>query len=104
MHAVLADRNQQHRVAAGDRLLIDLDASLEPGAEITFDKICFVGGDEPKIGDPFVEGASVTAKVLRQEVKGPKMVVQKFKRRKNYRRRIGFRARYTEILIEAIKA
>ncbi len=104
MHAVLADRNKQYRVATGDRLLIDLNTSLEPGSEITFDKVCFLGGDDPKIGEPFVEGASVTAKVLRQEVKGPKLIIQKFKRRKNYRRRTGFRARYTEILIEAIKA
>ena len=104
MHAVLVDRNQQYRVAPGDRLTIALDVRLEEGATVTFDKVCFLGGDQPKVGTPFVEGASVVAKVLRQELKGPKLVVQKFKRRKNYRRRTGHRSRYTELLIESIES
>ena len=46
----------------------------------------------------------MTVTVLRQEGPGPKLVVQKFKRRKNYRRRTGFRARYTEIRVDAIRS
>lgn len=104
MYAVLEDRNQQYRVTAGDRVLVDrMDA--EPGQSITFGRVCILTGDEPsgaKIGAPYVDGASVTAKVLRQDVKGPKLVIQKFRRRKNSRTKTGFRARYTEIQIEAI--
>ncbi|GAB4140886.1 MAG: 50S ribosomal protein L21 [Planctomycetota bacterium] len=104
MYAVVDDRNQQYRVSAGDRIRIHLRADAEVGSTLTFDKVYLVGGEgEGKIGKPFVEGASVTAKVLRT-VKGPKIRVAKYKRRKNMRRRTGFRARYTEVQIEAIHA
>jgi len=102
MHAVLVDRNQQYRVAPGDRLTIALDTSLEEGATVIFDRVCYLSGDQPKVGSPYVKGASVVAKVLRQNLKGPKLIVQKFKRRKNYRRRVGHRSHYTELLIESI--
>ncbi|MBI5849847.1 MAG: 50S ribosomal protein L21 [Planctomycetes bacterium] len=104
MIAVLEDRNQQYRVAAGDRLLIARVAGAEAGHSLEFPRVHLVTGAPTgaKIGTPFVDGVSVTAKVLRQDVKGPKLVIQKYRRRKNYRRRTGFRARYTEIQIEAI--
>lgn len=103
MHAVLEDRTQQYRVAAGDRVLLDLNSELKPGDSVTFDKVCLVTGDSPRIGTPYVDGAKVTATVTRQDVKGDKLVVAKMKRRKNYRRRTGFRARFTEVLIDAIE-
>ena len=103
MYAVVEDRNQQYRVSAGERVLIDHHAGLEPGGSVTFDKICLLGGDGgARIGTPYVAGARVTAKVLRQGVKGPKLVVARYRRRKNSRKRTGFRARYTEVQIEAI--
>ncbi|MEY2981389.1 MAG: 50S ribosomal protein L21 [Planctomycetota bacterium] len=105
MYAVLEDRTQQYRVTAGDRVLIDL-MDVNPGDAVTFDKVCLLTGGEggagARIGAPYVDGASVTAKVVRQDVKGPKLVIQKFRRRKNSRTKTGFRARYTEIQIEAI--
>ena len=101
MYAVVDDRNQQFRAEPGQRIQIALDDSLEPGAEITFDKICLVTGDQARIGAPYVDGVSVTATVI-GTVKGPKLVIQKIRRRKNYRRRTGFRARYTEIEIGQI--
>ena len=103
MYAVLEDRNQQYRVQPGERVLIALKSDVEPGAAVTFDRVCVVGGDGgAQIGAPYVDGASVTAKVVRQDVKGPKLVIQKFRRRKNSRSRTGFRARYTEVQIEQI--
>ena len=102
MFAVFEDRNQQFRVKAGDRVLIPLQAELEQGASVTFDKVCLVTGDEARIGTPYVDGAKVTAKVL-GERKGPKVDIQKFRRRKNSRSRSGFRARYTEVEIQAIE-
>jgi large subunit ribosomal protein L21 len=105
MYAVLEDRTQQYRVTAGDRVLIDL-MDVNPGDAVTFDKVCLLTGGEggagARIGAPYVDGASVTAKVVRQDVKGPKLVIQKFRRRKTSRTKTGFRARYTEIQIEAI--
>ncbi len=90
-------------MTAGERVLLSLNSEFEPGASVTFDQVAAVGGDAPRIGTPLVEGASVTATVI-GVVKGPKLIIQKFKRRKNYRRRTGFRARYTEVRIEAVHA
>lgn len=103
MYAVLDDRNQQYRVQPGQRIQIHLQSAANEGDVLTFDKVCVVGNEGAgKVGTPYVTGASVTAKVLRQ-VKGPKVVIGKYKRRKNERRRTGFRARYTEIEIVEIK-
>jgi len=98
MHAVVDDRNQQYRVKAGDRIQIHHRAAANEGDTLTFDKVCLVGN---RIGTPFVQGASVTAKVVRQ-MKGPKVVICKFRKRKNSRRRTGFRAQFTVVQIEAI--
>jgi large subunit ribosomal protein L21 len=103
MYAVLDDRNQQYRVSPGDRIRIHLCDGAEDGSTMTFDKVCLIGGEgEGKVGTPFVDGASVTAKVLRSSVKGPKLTIGKFRRRKDSRTRTGFRARYTEVEIESI--
>ena len=102
MYAVVDDRNQQYRVQAGDRIQIHLRKGAAEGDAVTFDKVCLVGGEGAgRIGTPHVAGASVTGKVLRQ-VKGPKVITGKWKRRKNSRRRRGFRAQYTIVQIEAI--
>ncbi len=105
MYAVVDDRNQQYRVQPGDRIQIHLHEGAEEGSTLTFDKVCLVGGEgQGRIGAPYVSGAKVTAKVLRPDVQAEKVVIGKFRRRKNSRRRTGFRARYTEIQIEAIHA
>ena len=103
MYAVIDDRNQQYRVAPGDRIQIHYRKDAEEGAALTFDKVCCVGSDEGegRIGAPHVDGASVSAKVVRQ-VKGDKIYIGKFRRRKNSKTRTGFRAKYTEVQIEAI--
>ena len=103
MYAVVDDRNQQYRVQPGDRIHIHLRQGAAEGDTLTFDKVCLVGGEGAgRVGTPFVTGASVTAKVVRQ-VKGPKVVIGKYKRRKNSRRRTGFRAQFTVVQIESIQ-
>ncbi len=102
MYAVLDDRNQQYRVQPGDRIQIHLRHDAAEGDTVTFDKVCLVGGEGVgKVGTPFVSGASVTGKVVRQ-LKGPKITIGKYRRRKNSRRRTGFRAQFTVVQIEAI--
>lgn len=104
MYAVLDDRNQQYRVAAGDRIKIHLHSDSNEGDTLTFDKVCAVGseGDQAgRVGTPFVDGATVVGKVVRH-VKGPKVIIGKFRRRKNHRKRTGFRAQYTMVQIESI--
>ncbi len=105
MYAVVDDRNQQYRVKPGDRLQIHLRSDAQEGTMLTFDKVCLVGGEgQGKVGTPYVAGASVTAKILRPLWKGEKVVSGKFRRRKNSRRRTGFRAQYTVVQIESINA
>jgi large subunit ribosomal protein L21 len=102
MYAVVDDRNQQYRVQPGDRIQIHLKNGVAEGDTLTFDKVCLVGGEGGgRVGAPFAQGASVTAKVVRQ-IKGPKVTICKFRKRKNSRRRTGFRAKFTLVQIEAI--
>lgn len=84
-------------VRKGDSILVDRK-KLQAGDEIKFDQVLSI---EEKLGTPFVEGASVTG-VVQGEVKGPKIYVQKFKRRKDYRRRFGHRQKYTRVEITDI--
>jgi large subunit ribosomal protein L21 len=102
MYAVVDDRNQQFRAEPGLRVQIPLNEALEPGASVTFDKVCLVtGGGDGRVGAPYLDGVSVSGTVVGM-VKGPKLVVQKFRKRKNSHRRTGFRARFTEIKIDSI--
>lgn len=101
MYAIIADGGRQHRVEEGQTLDVDL-RDANPGDQVTFDRILAIGGEgEFKLGTPEVSGASVTAKVLDQ-TKGDKVFVQKFRRRKNSKRRTGHRQKYTRVRIEKI--
>ncbi len=101
MYAVVEDRNQQFRAAVGQRVRIPLRQDLETGSKVTFDKVCLVTGEGGAVGSPYVAGAKVTAVVL-GNVQGHKVFIQKFKRRKNMRRRTGFRPQFTEIQVDGI--
>ena len=100
MYAIIETGGKQYKVAEGDVIFVEkLDAEVE--ATYTFDKVLAVGGDEVKIGAPVVEGASVSAKVLKQG-KDKKVIVFKYKPKKNYRRKQGHRQPYTKVQIEKI--
>jgi len=93
----------QEKVEKGMKLKIPLQAS-DSGKTLTFDKVFLVSdGDDVKIGAPVVNGASVEAKVLGHG-QGDKIRVQKFKRRKRYRRVKGHRQEYTEVEVVKITA
>ncbi|MBN2489309.1 MAG: 50S ribosomal protein L21 [Planctomycetes bacterium] len=100
-YAVFKTGGRQLRAAPGDTVLVDrLDA--EPGEEVRFDQVLLIGGDDLKVGDPLVAGAAVVARV-EAEVKGDKLVVFKFKRRKTYARKRGHRERYTRLKVTRIE-
>ena len=105
MYAVIEDSGTQIKVAPGDVLDIDLRDLGTQKKKIKFDRVLVVGdnhGDSvSSIGTPYVDGASVTAEVL-EEIKGKKIDVIKFKRRKGYRRKTGHRQRYLRIKIKKI--
>ncbi|GJM22320.1 MAG: 50S ribosomal protein L21 [Planctomycetota bacterium] len=98
MPAIIDDRGRQYVVNDGDTLLIDYIADAEPGSELTFDRVLAVDGE---FGAPVVEGAAVKARVEGHE-KAKKILVQKFHRRKDYRRLQGHRALNTRLTITSI--
>jgi len=101
MYAIIEDGGRQFKVTSGDRLQIDRAVS-ETDKTVTFDRVLLVAGEgEPRIGQPIVAGATVTADVL-GSVKGPKVRSVKYKRRKGYHKTIGHRQKYTEVRVTAI--
>ena len=101
MYAIIEDHGRQYTVREGDVIRIDLK-DLNEKEQITFDRVLMLRGEnDTQVGTPTVAGASVTATVL-GELKDKKIVVRKFKRRKNYRRKQGHRQRYTQVRIDAI--
>ncbi len=103
MYAIVEDSGTQIKLNTGDVLQIDI-RDLD-GDSITLDNVLMIGGDKgkPTIGTPYVEGASVAVEVL-EEVKGDKIDVIKFKRRKGYRRKTGHRQRYLKVRVGDISA
>ena len=102
-HAVIVTGGKQYRVAEADVLFIEkLDA--EAGDTVTFDKVLAVVEDESAVfGKPYVEGATVTANVVKNG-KGKKVRVYKMKPKKGYRRTQGHRQPYTKVQIQSINA
>jgi large subunit ribosomal protein L21 len=102
LYAIISDRNQQTTVRVGDIVACDLNQELTAGDTVTFDSVLLLGDEgETKVGTPLIEGARVTGEVL-GESKGPKLVVFRFKRRKNVRVKKGHRQKYTNVRITAI--
>ena len=102
-YAVVVDGGRQYRVMEGMELEIDF-RHLPAGGEVVFDDVLAVSkAGKLTIGKPKVKGATVKAEVLGL-VQGEKIYVQKFKRRKNYRRRTGHRALSTKIRVSSITA
>lgn len=102
MYAVVEVMGKQYRAEKGAILTVDrFDA--EKGAQISLDKVLLVSGDSVKVGAPYVPGAAVKATV-QDEVKGDKVIVFKYKPKKDYRRLNGHRQSYTILKVEDIQA
>jgi large subunit ribosomal protein L21 len=99
MFAVIKTGGKQYRVAADDKVKVARLAD-EPGATIEITDVLMVGGDSPLIGNP-VQGARVAAEVIAHG-RGPKVIAFKKRRRKNSRRKRGFREDFTLIRITEI--
>ncbi|OOM82213.1 50S ribosomal protein L21 [Clostridium puniceum] len=103
MYAVLATGGKQYRVQEGDviyveKLIADVDSTVE------LNEVLAVGTEDGiKVGTPVVEGAKVVAKVAAQG-KAKKVIVFKYKSKKDYRRKNGHRQPYTKLVIEKIEA
>ena len=102
-HAIFETGGKQYRVAEGDTVFIEkLDS--EAGASVTFDRVLAVTDEgDAQFGAPFIDGAIVTASVVKNG-RGKKIRVFKMKAKKGYRRTQGHRQPYTKVTIDSIKA
>ena len=103
MYAVIETGGKQYQVNVGDVVFIEkLDVEAEKA--VTFDKVLAVGGEgDVKVGAPYVEGATVSAKVVKNG-KAKKITVFTYKPKKGEKRKLGHRQPYTQVKIEAINA
>ena len=100
MYTVVEFNGKQYRAEKGATLRVDRFAA-EKGSSLSLDKVLLVSGDDVKVGLPYVSGAVVKT-VVQEEVKGDKIVVFKYKPKKDYRRTHGHRQLYTLLKVEEI--
>ncbi|MCK9436214.1 MAG: 50S ribosomal protein L21 [Synergistaceae bacterium] len=102
MYAIIETGGKQYRVSAGDKLRLE-KIHAEEGEQVSFDKVILLGKDDgPLIGTPYIDGAVVTAKIL-EHGKDDKVIVFKYRRKKNYRKFRGHRQQYTLFEFDGIK-
>ena len=103
MYAIIETGGKQYKVQEGDTVYVEL-LKEEADAEISLDKVIALGTDDGiKVGDPYVAGASVSAKVVKNG-KAKKITVMTYKPKKNEKRKLGHRQPYTKLEITAINA
>ncbi len=101
MYAVIKTGGKQYRVSEGETLHVE-KLGGKPGDAVTFDQVLLVGGGETvKVGRPTIAGASVKAEIV-EHAKDKKIIIFKFRRRKNYRRKQGHRQPFTAVKIVGI--
>jgi large subunit ribosomal protein L21 len=102
MYAIVETGSKQYRVEEGDILDVELLESGKDG-KVELKNVLFLQKESSvKVGAPFVKGSVVHAEIV-EEVRGPKVVAYKYKKRKGYRRKVGHRQDYSRIKITAIK-
>lgn len=102
-YAIIEAAGKQHRVSAGEKLKLDLSRNSQVGDKITFDRVLLLGGEQIKIGQPTISGASVQATVL-STGKDKKVLVFKKRRRQGYQKSQGHRQHHVEILINEVQS
>lgn len=100
MYAIIETGGKQYKVSEGDVVFIE-KLGLEEGESVKFDKVLAVGGEKTAIGTPYVDGASVEAKVVANG-KSKKIIVFKYKPKKGQKTKQGHRQPYTKVQIEKI--
>ncbi len=102
MYAIIATGGKQYRVSEGDIIYVE-KLGAAAGETYTFDQVLAVNDGSLKIGTPVVDGATVTASVVK-ECKGRKVIVYKYKRKTGYHKKNGHRQQLTQVKIEKINA
>jgi len=103
VYAIIEDSGRQLRVSEGDVVDVDLRGLPEGVKEVAFDRVLLVSDQgNVQVGTPLVAGAKVVAEVVAEQVKGEKLYVYKFRRRKGYRRKVGHRQKYLRVRVTKI--
>jgi large subunit ribosomal protein L21 len=102
MYAIVETGGKQVKVEVGEAVFVE-KLEVAEGETYTFDKVVLVSGDETKVGAPYVEGATVTAKVEKHG-RGEKIVIFKYRPKKHSASKKGHRQSYTKLVVEAINA
>ncbi len=102
MYAIIATGGKQYKVTEGDIIKVE-KLGVEAGDIYTFDQVLAVNNESLVVGNPVVDGATVTASVLGNG-KGKKVIVYKYKRKTGYHKKNGHRQQYTAVKIEKINA
>ncbi len=100
MYAVIETGGKQVKVEAGQAIYVE-KLDVEAGKKFVFDKVLLVEDGELHLGTPYIEGATVEAKVEKQG-RGKKIIVFKYKAKKQYKHKQGHRQAYTKLVVEAI--
>ena len=103
MFAIIEDGGRQYRATTGETLTLDYREGSEPGQSLSFDRVLLAnGGAASVIGKPVIDGATVTGEIIEPLHKGPKLEIQKLRKRKASRRHTGHRQKHTTVKITAI--
>ena len=100
MYAIIATGGKQYKVSEGDIITIE-KLGVDAGEKVTFDQVLAVSGDDLKVGNPTVSGATVEASVVK-EGRAKKVIVYKYKRKTGYHKKNGHRQSFTQVKIEKI--
>ena len=101
MYAIIESCGRQYKVSEGDQVFFE-KLDVEEGKKVTFENVVLVSNDKDiKVGTPYVKGARVEGTVVKNG-KGEKIIVYKYKPKKNYRRTQGHRQPYTKVEIKSI--
>lgn len=104
MYAVIVEGGGQRKVEQGEVILVDLidGGEAKAGKKISFDKVLLVSDGSIRLGQPLIAGAKVEAEVVESLVKGEKVHIQKYRRRKGHDKKTGHRQQYTKVKITGI--
>ncbi len=102
MYAIIETGGKQVRVEVGQKIFVE-KLDVKENAKYVFEKVLLVGGESLKVGTPYVEGAKVNAKVVKNGL-SKKIRIYKYKAKHNERKTIGHRQPYTCLVIESINA
>lgn len=102
MYAIIQSGGKQYKAVQGRWLDLEL-LKTDEGSTVEFPVLMVVDGETAHVGAPHVESATVTGKILAEELKGKKQISFKYRPKKGYQRKVGHRQRYTRVMIEDIR-